>query len=145
MDLEVENKGVISNPDTNAVENAIDSLNDDNSFAILGSDDDYIQTAVAGSGFLAEYRDAGGHFRSSDEELPAAAIKELFVMFLEKDPSWRSRITWVKGDDYKAESGSGSSSAGGSGTGSGNIADDLVEQIKKKGMSWIKKKLNKFL
>ncbi len=139
MKLELADGRIITDLGKSTIESAIDSLNSTNDFAILGSDD-YIQTAVTTNGFLAEYQDSDGHLKSIDEGLSIELIKEVFVLYFEENSSWKSKIVWEHAEQYEENSGKAANS-----TNSPNPGDNFVEEIKRKGLNWIKKKLKNII
>ena len=73
-------------------------LNEDNDFLILSDHDWYIQCALSGSGFIAEYQDENGHF-SSDSEINADTIEKIFSSYLSGEDSWKELTGWTREGD----------------------------------------------
>ena len=144
MTLECGNGKVFQNIDASTLSTELDKLEGDNFFATLNSDSGFIQAAVTTAGFLAEYRDSGGYFRSREENIPLADIKKAFLSYLEGKDDWKTLCTWEKEmEDDTAEPGYTRKTGGIPRPES--LVDGLVNSVKKDLKNAAKRKLGKFL
>lgn len=150
MKLELGNGNNYDNPTRETVEKALDSLNgEDNDFAIIdsssSSSDKFLQAAVTGTGFVAEYRDAGGYFRSSGESLSLGEIKKAFLSFLNNDNSWKGMFSWTAVEESGGAEGVHLRQGKQEGMKEGTLVDEILDTVKSNIKSSIKRKIGRFL
>ena len=96
MHLETEKGGVLSNPDSRALEAALRGLDGEgNNFAILDlerGDNDFLQTMGGPDLFDVEYHEAGRLFRCRDVRLET--VIALFHSYRRGSDWWRSALAW---------------------------------------------------
>jgi predicted HNH restriction endonuclease len=146
MKLELADGRTLNNPDRKTVENALASLDrNNNDHAILDAGS-FIQTATTSEGYLLEYRDNSGYFRSEKEDLSLDIVKKAFISFLVGDNSWKESTAWVAAEDGQgAVAGDSSVSANSSQkSGEGDFAGDIVSNIKKSVKRNISRKIGRF-
>ena len=109
-------------------------LNGDNDFLILSDQNLYIQCALSGEGFTAEYQDTEGHF-SSDSELSADTIEKMFSLYLAGDGTWKGLTGW---NPEGVSTQTGAAGGGGGITGDqmpnfspGNILNSVKKQVER--------------
>ena len=108
-------------------------LNGDNDFLILSDQNLYIQCALSGEGFTAEYQDTEGHF-SSDSELSADTIEKMFSLYLAGDDTWKGLTGWTPNEDspQDGEGAPAGSSRGISGERMGDLTPgSILSSVKK--------------
>ncbi len=97
MHLETEKGGVLSDPDSRALEAALRRLDGEgNNFAILDSgrdDANYLQAIGGPDLFTVEYREAGRHFRCDEARLET--VIALFNSYRRGADWWRSAVAWT--------------------------------------------------
>ncbi|MBA7477456.1 MAG: hypothetical protein GH155_05655 [Spirochaeta sp.] len=143
MKLELADGRSFNNPDRKTVENALDSLDrDDNGHAILDAGS-FIQTATTSEGYLLEYRDNSGYFKSKKEDLSLDIVKKAFISFLEGDDSWRGSTAWVTAEDGEGKV-AGDSSSSSQNSGKDDFVGDIVNNIKKSVKRNISRKIGRF-
>ena len=93
MKLEFANGRTVNIGSREQLVNELDSLNQDNDFAILG-DTDYIQTSCSESGFLFQYRDSTGMYESVEYNHNLDTVKDIFTGFFFVNTSVKDSIKW---------------------------------------------------
>lgn len=73
---------------------ALKKLDEDNNFAILSKEDSFLQTAVSEDGYIVEYRDESGYFRSVKSDIPFKRVLRMFIGFLNDTDSWKRALEW---------------------------------------------------
>jgi len=121
----------------------LDSLNEENDFAILGNDDNFIQASYYNGNFSFQYRDGSGMYEGTRTDLNSAEAKNIFSLYLEGNPEWKNFFQWNKISDSENQNHGMGTSGYGSDTysGSGDIKDELIRAAKKSVINWIKKKI----
>jgi len=77
-----------------SVSMALKSLDEDNDFAILSKGDSFVQAAVGEEGYVVEYRDDSGYFRSVEPSISYEKVVVMFLGFLSDDDSWKEITEW---------------------------------------------------
>ncbi|MBE9511043.1 MAG: YIP1 family protein [Bacteroidetes bacterium] len=99
-DTEVDYKFEMANGETVkkinsiSVTMALKSLDEDNNFAILSKGDSFVQTAIGEEGYIVEYRDDSGYFRSVETNITYEKAVIMFIGFLNEDDSWKEITEW---------------------------------------------------
>ncbi len=145
MQFELANGTVIHDPDEQAIESGLDTLDDaDNGHAILSSEY-FVQTAKTEKGHLLQYRDATGDYDSVDVQISLDKVKAIFRAYLKNDMSWKTAVEWTKTDEAQpSATGSGAGSGAGAGSGTGNPVQDIMGTVKKAATDLAKRMLRKF-
>jgi len=73
---------------------ALKSLDEDNDFAILSKGDSFVQAAVGEEGYVVEYRDDSGYFRSVESGISYEKVVVVFLGFLNDSDSWKEITEW---------------------------------------------------
>ncbi len=73
---------------------ALKSLDEDNDFAILSKGDSFVQAAIGEEGYVVEYRDDSGYFRSVEQSMSYEKVVVVFIGFLNNDDSWKEITEW---------------------------------------------------
>jgi len=73
---------------------ALKSLDENNDFAILSKGDSFVQAAVGEEGYVVEYRDDSGYFRSVESSVSYEKVVVVFIGFLGEDDSWKEITEW---------------------------------------------------
>jgi len=73
---------------------ALKSLDEDNDFAILSKGDSFVQAAVGEEGYVVEYKDDSGYFRSVEQSISYEKVVVMFLGFLSDDDSWKEITEW---------------------------------------------------
>jgi len=73
---------------------ALKSLDEDNDFAILSKGDSFVQAAVGEEGYVVEYKDDSGYFRSVEPSISYEKVVVMFLGFLSDDDSWKEITEW---------------------------------------------------
>ncbi len=73
---------------------ALKSLDEDNDFAILSKGDSFVQAAVGEEGYVVEYRDDSGYYRSVESNIPYEKVVVVFIGFLNEGDSWKEITEW---------------------------------------------------
>jgi len=77
-----------------SVSMALKSLDEDNDFAILSKGDSFVQAAVGEEGYVVEYRDDSGYFRSVEPSISYEKVVVMFIGFLSDGDSWKEITEW---------------------------------------------------
>ena len=93
--LEMENGDVVEDAGKSDVKDALKQLGEDNEFMILSKGTKFVQVAVTADGYLLEYRDETGYFRSVDTDLSLSDVEDVFYDFL-KEKDWKDKMEWEK-------------------------------------------------
>jgi hypothetical protein len=108
MRLSLEDGTILQDPNAEQIDLSLRSLNwaRDNSFAILGEDQSYIQTAHIDDPEVAEdapyhaleYQEGSldEHYEATGQGLSLERIIDAFQRYARGDPSWREMFTWQK-------------------------------------------------
>jgi hypothetical protein len=72
---------------------ALKSLDEDNNFAVLSKGDFFIQTALEENGYVVEYNDDSGYYRSV-QSVPYKKVVTMFIGFLNEETSWKEVVEW---------------------------------------------------
>jgi len=78
------------NPSIKKLKASLESIDDDNFFLSLSSKDGFIQTTIAGEGFIVQYNDGDGLFEA-ESYFDIEEVQRIFVSFL-KDDDWKEMI-----------------------------------------------------
>ena len=73
---------------------ALKNLDVDNDFAILSKGDSFVQAAVEEEGYVVEYKDDSGYFRSVEQSISYEKVVVMFLGFLSDDDSWKEITEW---------------------------------------------------
>ena len=93
-EFEMANGETMNKINSLSVTMALKSLDEDNNFAILSKGDSFVQTAIGEDGYLVEYRDDSGYFRSVEQNISYKRVVAMFVGFLNEDDSWKEGTEW---------------------------------------------------
>jgi len=94
FEFEMANGETVKKINPISVTMALKSLDEDNNFAILSKGDSFVQTAVGEEGYVVEYRDDEGYFRSVEPGIPYEKVVIMFIGFLNDDDSWKEITEW---------------------------------------------------
>jgi hypothetical protein len=73
---------------------ALKNLDVDNDFAILSKGDSFVQAAVEEEGYVVEYKDDSGYFRSVESSISYEKVIVVFLGFLSDGDSWKEITEW---------------------------------------------------
>lgn len=93
-EFEMANGETVKKINPISVTMALKSLDEDNNFAILSKGDSFVQAAVGEEGYVVEYRDDSGYFRSVETSIPYEKVVVMFLGFLNEDDSWKEITEW---------------------------------------------------
>lgn len=68
-------------------------------YVLLADDERFMQAAGdARSGYVLEYNDGSDkeQFRATNLQLSGSEIADIFTAYLQRDPSWRTRMSWER-------------------------------------------------
>ncbi|MCK4701525.1 MAG: YIP1 family protein, partial [Bacteroidales bacterium] len=88
-EFEMANGETVKNINPVSVTMALKSLDEDNNFAILSKGDSFVQAAVGEEGYVVEYRDDSGYFRSVEPSMSYEKVVVVFIGFLNDGDSWK--------------------------------------------------------
>lgn len=93
-EFEMANGETVKNINPVSVTMALKNLDEDNNFAILSKGDSFVQAAVGEEGYVVEYRDDSGYFRSVEPSMSYEKVVVVFIGFLNNDDSWKEITEW---------------------------------------------------
>jgi hypothetical protein len=93
-EFEMANGETVKNINPVSVTMALKSLDEDNNFAILSKGDSFVQAAVGEEGYVVEYRDDSGYFRSVEPSMSYEKVVVVFIGFLNDGDSWKEITEW---------------------------------------------------
>ena len=91
--FEMASGDIVEEAEKSDVKDAINNLSEDNEYMILSKGTKFIQAAVTEDGYLLEYRDQTGYYRSADTDLTKADLEDVFYGFL-KEKDWKDEVNW---------------------------------------------------
>lgn len=94
FELTMENGESVKKINEISVTAALKSLGSDNNFAILSKGDFFIQTALEENGYVVEYNDDSGYYRSVESDIPYKKVVAMFMGFLNEETSWKEIVEW---------------------------------------------------
>lgn len=95
MKLEKADGTFIDNVTAEELSSALEEIARSSAHLILSDGEDYIQSAAGPGGYMIEYHDGTGHFRSSSERLSGDTAAAVFLAYLKKDPEWKGKTDWL--------------------------------------------------
>ena len=93
-EFEMANGETVKKINPVSVTMALKSLDEDNDFAILSKGDSFVQAAVGEEGYIVEYRDDSGYFRSVESGISYEKVVVVFLGFLNDSDSWKEITEW---------------------------------------------------
>ena len=93
-EFEMANGETVETINPVSVTMALKSLDEDNDFAILSKGDSFVQAAVGEEGYVVEYKDDSGYFRSVEQSISYEKVVVMFLGFLSDDDSWKEITEW---------------------------------------------------
>ncbi len=94
FEFEMANGETVKEINPVSVTMALKSLDEDNDFAILSKGDLFVQAAVGEEGYVVEYRDNSGYYRSVESNIPYEKVVVVFIGFLNDSDSWKEITEW---------------------------------------------------
>ncbi|MBA7529058.1 hypothetical protein ES705_21250 [subsurface metagenome] len=94
FEFEMANGETVKEINPVSVTMALKSLDEDNDFAILSKGDLFVQAAVGEEGYVVEYRDDSGYYRSVEPNIPYEKVVVVFIGFLNDSDSWKEITEW---------------------------------------------------
>ncbi|MGC9311585.1 MAG: hypothetical protein ACP5IA_02750 [Sediminispirochaetaceae bacterium] len=155
MDLERSDGKITQNPGKAELEQVIDGIGREYDFCILGEGDSFVQTTGSDGGLLVQYRDEEGMFESVRSDLDSAAVKDIFIQFLNGQSGWKTSMEFSQMEmgGAGADSGAAADSGGGIKTGAADgsgegrteksFADQLKDSVKKEAMNSVNRAARK--
>lgn len=98
FEFEMANGETLETINTISITMALKNLDEDNDFAILSKGESFVQTAVGEDGYVAEYRDDSGYFRSVESDIPFEKVLSMFLGFLNENDLWKEGFEWEKAE-----------------------------------------------
>jgi hypothetical protein len=92
-EFEMANGETVKKINPVSVTMALKSLDEDNNFAVLSKGDFFIQTALEENGYVVEYNDDSGYYRSV-QSVPYKKVVTMFIGFLNEETSWKEVVEW---------------------------------------------------
>jgi hypothetical protein len=96
--LEMANGEEMSDVDKSDLRKAFKDLDEENNYISLRKGTTFVQAAVTDDGFLMEYRDNKGYFRSDNANISEKEVKDVMYGFLEGKKDWKDEIDWKKAE-----------------------------------------------
>jgi hypothetical protein len=96
--LEMANGEEMSDVDKSDLRKAFKDLDEENNYISLRKGTTFVQAAVTEDGFLMEYRDNKGYFRSDNANISEKEVKDVMYGFLEGKKDWKDEIDWKKAE-----------------------------------------------
>lgn len=96
--LEMAGGESVSDASRSDVRKALSDLGPDNDYMILSKAGKFVQVAVTDNGYLMEYRDAKGYYRSVEDDLSLNTVKDVFFGFLDEEDNWKEDIEWERAE-----------------------------------------------
>ncbi len=94
--LEMANGDKMSDVDKSDLKNALKKLDEDNNYISLRKGTTFVQAAVTDDGYLMEYRDNTGYFKSEKADISESEVKDVMYEFMEGKKDWKDEIEWKK-------------------------------------------------
>ncbi len=94
FELTIENGESVKKINEISVTAALKSLGSDNNFAVLSKSDFFIQTALEENGYVVEYNDDSGYYRSVESDISYKKVVAMFMGFLNEETSWKEIVEW---------------------------------------------------
>lgn len=98
FEFEMANGETLETINTISITMALKNLDEDNDFAILSKGESFVQTALGEDGYLAEYRDDSGYFRSVESDIPFEKVLSMFLGFLNENDLWKEGMEWEEAE-----------------------------------------------
>jgi len=92
--IEMANGDIFESPSDQKIEEALQSLNDDNFFMILSGKEGFIQTSTSEQGFIVQYSDEGGMFEA-EEYFTFEKLVDIFIAYINQQ-DWKEMATWIE-------------------------------------------------
>ena len=96
--IEMANGESMEQVEKSDLHKALKKLDEENNFLSLSKAGKFIQAAVTDDGFLMEYRDNTGYFKSEATDLSRNDVKDAMYDFMEGNKNWKEDIVWEEAE-----------------------------------------------
>ncbi len=86
----------LSDADKSDVKDAIENLNEEVSSFSLMQGTKFIKVTMKEDGYMIEFRDNSGYYKSAEEDLSKDDVEDALLDFLKEDKDWKDQIDWEK-------------------------------------------------